>query len=324
MKLLFVGDPHAEVEDLNDCFSLAQLIIDVAKQNAATVVLAGDLYHTHAIIHAEVQYFWWAFFETLKNNKIPCIILKGNHDMPGLEGTKATALVAHIEQCMTVLYKPRHIFPGILFCPYTNGKQLIEWSRVNGHCKTLFCHQTFDGSKYDSGFYAGDGINPDEIAQEQIISGHIHLPQEFGKVWYPGAPRWKTLADANTERAIWLLDFDDFGSLVTRKGFDTGLVCRKIYHLIDTPDSPKVIPNDGVVHLDIKGPTEWIEQRKPLFEGKARIRTIKTDSQATVKVRESDGMSVAFDKWIDLFQPKHGTERTTLRQLAKERVNGLG
>jgi len=40
--------------------------------------------------------------------------------------------------------------------------------------KILFCHQTFDGAKFENGFYAPDGFDFSGIKYEKIISGHIH------------------------------------------------------------------------------------------------------------------------------------------------------
>jgi hypothetical protein len=323
MKLLFVGDPHAEVADLEDCAGLAHYILTVAEEQNAMVVMAGDLYHTHAIIHAEVQYFWYLFFDTLQRRSVDCIVLKGNHDAPGTIGSRATALIAHIGQCTTVLHKPLQA-KGVLFCPYTTGEQLVKWSHEYPATKTLFCHQTFNGSVYENGFYAGDGVDPADILQEQVVSGHIHAPQEFGKVWYPGAPRWRTLSDANVDRALWLIETDDAtGRIVKRTAFPTDIVCRRIYHLEDTPTSPLHVTPDPRhdYRIDSKGPAAWLETRKPVFEGWARWRGIKTDSKAAVRVRESEGVGVAFRKWMKAFQPKHGTPHETLKTMVKERIH---
>jgi hypothetical protein len=320
MKLLFVGDPHAEASDLDDCARLSLYVEDLAEQHNATPLLMGDLYHTHAIIHADVQYFWWNFFDRLRQKDIHAIVLKGNHDAPGTFGSKATALIAHIEQCTTVLHKPLAA-KGVLFCPYTTRDQLVEWSAAHPECKTLFCHQTFDGSVYENGFYAGDGVEPTDIIQEQVVSGHIHAPQEFGKVWYPGAPRWRTQSDANVDRALWLLELDA-GRIVKRTPFPTDVVCRKIFHLVDTPEAPlHVVPVPRHQYrIDSKGPAAWLETRKPVFEGWSRWRGLKTDGR-TVRVRESEGVGVAFKKWLDAFQPRHGTSQVVLKDMVKERLH---
>lgn len=325
-RLLFVGDPHAEPHDLKDCQALAGLIKKVAIDNQVDqIVLAGDLYHTHGVIHAEVQFFWWTFLQDLRNSNLDVLIIKGNHDAPGVAGTLATALLTHVEQATVVAWAP-WIENGILFCPYTTGEQLVKWSNEHPECNTLICHATFDGSRYENGFYAGDGVNPNLIKQKRIISGHIHAPQEFGKVWYPGAPRWRILTDANTDRAIWVLDFDDSGDLQTMTPHTTNDTCRRIFHYVDTPTSSlpaHFVANDkDEFRIDIQGPQSWIDQRKPLFESWARIRALRTDSKVEATVKESDGVGVAFGKWMEAYTPRRGTDKTVLKTLVEERLHG--
>jgi DNA repair exonuclease SbcCD nuclease subunit len=328
-RYLFVGDPHVTPDDLNDAKALAFLInatldANVLENHIDGLILAGDLYHTHAIIHAEVQFFWWAFFESLRKRILDVIVLKGNHDAPGVEGSLATALIAHVEQATVVAWRPT-VKNNILFCPYTSATQLVKWSEQYPECETLVCHQTFDGSVYENGFFAGDGVDPNLIKQKGIVSGHIHTPQEFGKVWYPGAPRWRTMSDANVDRAIWILDFDDNGTLIKRIPIDTGTHCRRIMTAVDSPATPFDVnarpAAKDVLHVEVRGPQAWLDERRPLFEGWARVRGVRTDGRANVRVRESEGVGVAFDKYTDAFNPRHGTERAELKRMAKERLN---
>lgn len=322
MRILFVGDPHAEPNDLADCRALAKLVLDLAEQRRVDlVVLAGDLYNTHAVIHAEVQYFWWEFFEEIRARDLAALALKGNHDAPGDLASKATALVAHVEQCVTVLHRPYLGETGLVFCPYTTGEQLVRWSAQAAGRPTLFCHQTFDGSVYENGFYAGDGVDPNLIKQKQIISGHIHTPQEFGKVWYPGAPRWRTLADANVDRAVWVLEFAD-GHLVNRTPYDTGTVCRRIVSVEDTPDRPLCLrpdPKDDY-RVSLRGPRDWIHGRLGIYDGWAKVQALPTDARAEAVVKESDGVVAAFSKWLEAFVPAHGTDKGVLKKMAGDRL----
>lgn len=322
-KFLWVGDPHAEPHDLGDCRALADYVIKIAVENDAVVVLAGDLYDTHAIIHADVQLFWWEFFEELRLRGITVIVLKGNHDQPGTEGSKATSLLAHYFHANCVLYGPK-VVGKLLFCPYASAEDLVRWSEQHQDCKVLFCHQTFDGSVYDNGFFAGDGVDPNLIKQKLVISGHIHMPQAFGKVWYPGAPRWRTLNDANFDRALWLLEFSDDGDLLSKTAFDTGSVCRRIIAEEDTIAKPIDLEEAPAAkdewHVTIKGPAAFVEERLPLFQGRARVRTVRTDAKATVRVRESEGIAVAFDKFVDSFEPRRGTDKVVLKEMARDRV----
>lgn len=331
MKLLFVGDPHVEGTSIQDAQRLMDLVDEVSFKNSPTTVLiVGDLYHTHGTIDANVQLFWWDFFEKMSERGTECIVLKGNHDGPGENGSRACALRAHSSQRLveTVIDEPL-AKKGVLFCPYTSAEQLVKWSATyqerwtsSRSYKTLICHQTFDGSTYENGFYAGDGLDPALITQPQIISGHIHSPQEFGKVWYPGAPRWRTAADANTDRSIWLLEFED-GVLVKRTPFDTSTVCKKIHLLEDTPDVEFLCrPCIGHEYRVVsRGPAEWLEKRAAFFTSWAKWRGINTDVRRAV-VRESDGIGVAFGKWSDDFTPQHGTPKPVLKEMVKDRLGG--
>jgi DNA repair exonuclease SbcCD nuclease subunit len=325
MKLLWVGDPHAEPGDLPDCQALVDLILRVGKEQRPDVlVLAGDLYHTHAVIHAEVQWFWFQAFEKLREAFPRVIALKGNHDAPGSAVSNATALVAHKYQVDVVAWEPAPLF-NCLFVPYASGDQVLEWSKKYEADAPglLFCHQTFNGSVYENGFFAGDGLDPNLIKQKRVISGHIHTPQEFGKIWYPGAPRWRTLSDANVDRAIWVLEIDN-GSLVKSTPIDTGTVCRQIFHFVDAASTPIHVKPDPrhEYRVDIVGSQAWIEERRPLFESWARVRTVRTDSKVEIQVKESDGVDVAFGKYLDAYKPVW-TSLDVLKKLVKERINGF-
>ncbi len=327
MKLLFVGDPHVERKDRADAQALVDYVFDVAHKHQAVVLLSGDLYHTHGVIDADVQYFWYNAFDRFRQANIPVIALKGNHDEPAHGDSDASSLVTHIEQAQMVIWQP-YRRNGILFCPYTDAETLYKWSAEATDCMTLICHGTFDGSRYENGFFAGDAMDQNRIIQPHIISGHIHTPQAFGKVVYPGAPRWRTLSDANTARAIWLFEFDALGNPLRSSGFDTGLCCRQIVHLIDTFDDPidpvalNPLPKNEY-RIDIKGSEAFIQARKPVFAGWAKVRTIRTDVRARVRVKESEGVGVAFSKWVDAFKAKNGTESSTLRDMARSRIHGL-
>lgn len=323
MRLLIVGDYHAEPSDLDDCQNLANLIIEKAVEHQATVLFTGDQYHTHAIIHAEVQLFWLSLYQRLKDAGIESISLVGNHDRPGSSHSKASSMLAHVHHTH-VIREPFLMYGVMLFVPYMDdGQAFVDVCNKHPKVHTLICHQTFNGSKYENGIYAKDGVDPNLIPQVQVISGHIHSPQEFDKVWYVGAPRWRTLADANTDRAIWLVDFNMDGSINSRTPFDTGKVCRQIFKLEDheggTP-LPQHLDRRHEWRIDVHGTAAYIEQRVPeLKAAGAKVRTFKTELDQP-KVKESEGIDVAFGKWVEQFQPQYGTDKDVLKGLLNDRV----
>jgi len=330
MRLLIVGDYHAEPSDLDDCRRLADLIVKVASENQATVLFMGDQYHTHAIIHAEVQYFWLQLYGRLAEAKVPSISLIGNHDKPGSAHSKASSMLAHNHQTQ-VVFQPFKMYtngidnPTMLFVSYMDDpEEFVKLCKEYPTVHTIFCHQTFNGVAYDNGFYDKHGPDPNLIPQVQIISGHIHAPQEFSKVWYVGAPRWRTLSDANTERAIWLVDFNKNGSIAKRTKFDTGSVCRKINCFEDREVGGAVPPTyldpKHEWRVDIYGSQTYVDSRSSIYRGMGcRVRTF-VDQLDQPKVKESEGVAVAFEKWVDEYEPVYGTDKGVLRELLQERV----
>lgn len=317
-RILFVGDVHATPEELEDCGRLMDLVGRVAgREHAQEIVLLGDSYHTFNVVRVEVMAFWREVF-AMKSHHMKALV--GNHDFAG-EGLAIHSMMAHQEQ-IQVIFKP-HLDEkrGILYLPYYSSHEaFLDACTIGGN--TLVCHQTFSGSRYENGMYAPDGIDPELVPQKTIISGHIHAPQSFGKVTYIGAPRWRTLSDANTERAIWLYTFDDDGNVVDRKAFDTGDTCRQIRYVVDTPEEPfsGEIDRRHDWRVDVRGPADYVEARKVALQAAgARVRTFKTERSAP-KLRESEGIGAAFRTYLSGYVPKYGTAADMLGAMARERL----
>lgn len=325
MKILLVGDTHAVPDELDDCSRLIEFIIDVCRTNDVREVLfLGDQHHTHAILRLEVMNFWRTAFTALRSAGLRVACLVGNHDQAS-PGSSINAMAAY-QGLVEVIDRPKTV-KGIMFLPYYHDQaEFLEACRGQDgglfKPKTVICHQTFDGSTYENGFLASDGFDPNLVPQELIISGHIHTAQEFGKVWYLGAPRWRTLSDANTERALWVVEFNE-GRLVKRTPFDTGVVCKQIKHVIDTEEKPVSIPLDPrhQWRVDVKGSESWCNVRKiALTAPGVRVRVFPDQASRLGQVRESEGIEKAFRSFMGCFEPIHGTDRALLDTMVKERL----
>src|ERR1700690_385358 len=326
MKQLVIGDVHVVPSELQDCSNLIDFIVGVAEEAKVDQVLfTGDIHHFHNIIRAEVLHFWDQVFDRLKN----VICLTGNHDLEAESGDpQIHALIAHKHQ-IHVIDRPWSD-SGILYMPYRSDKNLFikECKEVAKITNTLIGHQSFDGAQFDNGFYDPSGIDLDFIHQKHIIMGHIHKPQKFSKVEYIGAPRWRSLSDANIDRSIVLYEFDSAGNITNRTNFSTNEVCRQIQYAVDTEDDPFNINLFNPKHdfrIDIKGSESYIEKRKKELQMPGlKIRTFKTD-QTKIHVKESDGIKTAYHKFVANYKPKHGTPIDKLTDLSNERlgfVNG--
>jgi hypothetical protein len=328
-NILYVGDPHATVAELPDMEALVGLIGRVVEREAVDgIVFLGDQYHHHGILHLEVIDFWMRTIKRLARDT-RLYLMVGNHDKAGNGRSDIHSLMIHEGQGpnVKVIDRPSYFqdIPGTVLIPHMDSAEdFLAACEAHKHLPTVVCHQTFAGSQYENGFYAKDGINPDLVPQETILSGHIHRPQRNGKVWYVGAPRWRTSADADTERRLWLMTQGP-GVMVVKAQYDTGEVCRRIVHTIEEEDLPLDLDAYDLekddVTVTLTGSAEWLAIQVPKRERQGfRVRTIKTGVAAAPRIRESEGVSTAFKRFVTGYQPKHKTPIPVLEKLAAERI----
>jgi DNA repair exonuclease SbcCD nuclease subunit len=320
-KYLVIGDPHAVVEELADCRGLISLVCSLVKsERPDVVVFMGDLYNNHNVVRLEVVAFWRQTFDLINSSGCPDIrVLVGNHDYAG-HGMTENALMCHKDQVSVVEHEQDD--NGCLFLSYKDTDRHEEFVQAcQTNAKVLFCHQTFNGAKYENGFYAPDGIDQDLIPQKTIISGHIHTPQDIGKVQYIGAPRWRSLSDANIERFAVMYTIDK-GEVLNKQTFPTAGHCRMIRTAVDTQQDPlDGIDSKADWRIDVKGPASWVAERAIKWsEAGARVRQFP-NRERVIAVRESEGIGPVFREWIRSFEPKHGTPTSVLSKLSEERLN---
>lgn len=337
-RFLVVGDPHATVEDLADCKALVKFIKDVAVGQSVDIILfLGDLYHTHAMVNVEVMQFWRNSFAELSGDGFRVEVLLGNHDRPGDSSSTAHALLAHADSDGVEVLDKAFVRRGLGYIPHCATAQEFLFNAhecfVRG-AKTLICHQTFTGCLFENGFVVKDGVDDNLLEAEFVISGHIHAPQMIGKVWYPGAPRWRTLSDANTDRAIWVVDFDEDGRVFGKASFATSSACREIRHTKITPTKwdgheaaaySNKAPNPTDINVewrvDVEGPQSfcdtWADHHRKLGH---KVRTFVTGSASVVRVKESEGVALSFRKWSVNFKAPHSTPAEVLSKVAEERL----
>ncbi|WNM70311.1 calcineurin-like phosphoesterase superfamily domain protein [Myxococcus phage Mx1] len=326
-KVLYVGDPHATPGSLPELRRLVDFICEVVrKESVDYVCFLGDLFHTHSTVNLGVLSFWNQAFREITRHGYPnwVFALVGNHDRSGREGDTDHALMLYQTPRLTVVDRPMHLPWGGIAVPYVADPSELVRIGQESKCKLMVCHQTFDGSSYENGFYASDGIDPNLVPQEVIISGHIHAPQRVGKVWYPGSPRWQTVSDANTQRAIWVVDHDVDGTVLAKRPYDVSGVCTPIWVLKDAEDAQVSLSGlTGTIIVDVHGSPSYVKERKAeLAALGCRVRAFPMGGKA-VKVKESEGVIPSFTTYVQNYEAKHGTSTARLMELARERISWM-
>jgi DNA repair exonuclease SbcCD nuclease subunit len=321
-KFLVVGDVHAVLEELKECESLTDYLCTLAKEQSVTDILfLGDIHHTHSVLRVEVMHFW-----NRALSKLAAIcnvhVIVGNHDIATGTGALHSLLAYDGIQGINIISRPTTLVPGVWAFPYTESKEEFrKWIDTN-EPNVLFCHQTFDGATYENGFYAKDACS--SAGPKLIISGHIHTPMRFDNVWYMGAPRWRSVSDANLDRHVWTIVFDDCGNVVNKQAFPTDNVCQRLVQLEETEPNTlhdlQLNPNWKYI-VDIKGSAQFVNERKTFWAGKARIRTF-VQSDKTTAIKESEGIPNSLKKHIESYKSKYGTPTIILSDLTMKRIYG--
>lgn len=205
MKVLFIGDPHLKITrfDLSKSF-LKWLTETILKVKPDLVVNLGDTFDTHAVVRSEVMTEFMNHVYSVVDNGIPYVYLLGNHDQFKPNDSKYHALshlVGKIDN-FHVVDTVQNLY-DMTFVPYVHDVAHFP-SKTLPIC---VAHQTFKGADYGS-IVTQDGVDPEAVSADVIISGHIHLRQDLGKVIYPGSPFSQGVNDINQVKGIMLFDTD--------------------------------------------------------------------------------------------------------------------
>lgn len=328
MRILFVGDPHVTVDELSDSRQMIYRVIQAAKQieKLDLICLLGDQHHNHSLLRVEVVHFWRDALASLDlavphnrwNPKVAMLV--GNHDRPHDHAYEGHGLL-YKDQCLVV--DRATAIDSVLFVPWMPNDKFIEAVRspvstAGIRPRTLVCHQTFNGAKYENGFYAPDGVDTSVVSHfEKVISGHIHKPQSFANIEYVGAPRWRTMSDANQSRHLMFYDTETGAvEYFPMEGFCKAIYVHDDIEGVDAP-APKFL-EPHTLYVNIRGSQAYVDSRKGLWE--ANVATFPTRTTKN-EVRESIGVRAALMKHLEAFTPPNGTDLALLQNMVAERIH---
>ena len=251
-------------------------------------------------------------------------VLVGNHDKKNQgnddDHENSLSIFNLIDSHNLFIIQRPVVFDCFAFVPYIHDKKRFveESNTLKAHgAKVLICHSEFDGGQYDNGFYIPNGVKPEELNYDLVISGHIHTRSTIGKVRHPGTPRWMTASDANQEKGLWLVDFDlNTGSILHEEFLDTSHVCTPIYaYQFKEGDNPPEIPEGSKASVELIGSSEWISKQKANFKGKASISSKITDKTKPNNRKVGNSLEHFVNK---VFEPTQGLKKEKMIDLMKE------
>jgi DNA repair exonuclease SbcCD nuclease subunit len=326
VKALVVGDPHAVVEELDDCQRLIDCVCDsVVRHRPETVLFLGDLFHNHAQMRIEVKAFWVQAFQRIRALGPAVVVLVGNHDLPQ-SGASADqhALVGLDPELASVVSEPEELVAGVWMLPYMAKADFSAWLAAHQDVGGIICHQTFQGSRYENGFFAPDGVETAELPPKAwVISGHIHTPQTVGAVWYPGAPRWRSIMDAGVDRYIHMVEvapyaYDRLADIRTDRW------CRRleVEAVYTEEDLARALERDPRgLRVNVSGDRAFVEKAEAALKQRGvKMRSSITRTATDGRVRESEGIAKAFGRYWETVQVPALVTKDALRQLVAQRL----
>jgi DNA repair exonuclease SbcCD nuclease subunit len=329
VKILRVGDPHVQVSNLKDSEALLDFVMSTAvDENVDRIEFLGDMFHTHAVVRVEVVDFWRRkLWELCSETGIEVFLLCGNHDQPGSkEKEQEMNALQTLDGChklVKIIDKPYICSKSnIGYVPYhSNEEHFLSEAAVlynQGASECLIAHQTFTGAQYENGFFSEEGIDPAKLLQKAIISGHIHKSQQVGKCFYPGTPKWDTMADANQPKGIWIFQHSNFGGAIEAKVFiSTENIVTPItsYEVKEGEELPALNP-DARNYVVLEGKTAWINKVKKELKGKANVKVKPTDVRVAKDIKDA---SMTLEKYLEKeFQPIEGVKKESIKEFLRE------
>jgi len=291
LKVLRVGDPHVRPSNIEESEKLLSFIAQIATERSVDrIEILGDLMHTHAVIRVEALEFWNDWLDTLADI-CPTFVLVGNHDMRSNSDHTSHALsVFNTRKKHKNLFIISHsrLEGNVGYVAYKHdNKEFTETANdlANAGAKCIVSHTTYQGSKFENGFYAPDGVDPETINCQLLISGHVHARQRFvtskgQQVIYPGTARWDTASDANQEKGLWLVEHGDNAEILSEQFIDTSHVCQPIISVcVKEGEEIPQFPSNARVSIELVGSSDWISKQKSKLKGKFSLKAKITDKK---------------------------------------------
>lgn len=196
--ILAVGDLHFHTNTLHIIPSLTREIIRVIHEHHITdVVLLGDTLDRFESINMIAWHRSVQFMETILNHisgKLYVII--GNHDrINNNEGQTDLSPYYTMKQWARVhIIDKVQIIDNMLFVPYLPKNKFNDVIAKIDLTNVVigFGHQEFQGCSMGAIVSDSTDVWDYDIP---FISGHIHIKQKLGHVWYPGTPYQQSYSD---------------------------------------------------------------------------------------------------------------------------------
>jgi DNA repair exonuclease SbcCD nuclease subunit len=236
--ILFIGDVHFQMGNINECEVFIQKMVALANERKPSIIIVGgDVLHTHERVHTIALNIAYSFIHQLSLIS-KTYVLVGNHDyisnqefltenhwMNGMKDWNNVVIVDYVCTVIKEDYK-------FMLAPYVPVGKFIEalntskeeWRDAN----CIFGHQEFYGCKMGAIVSEVGDRWPDEYPY--VVSGHIHSKQTpQPNIYYSGSAMQHAFGESENNTIV-MLTFTKDSPVYYKEEIDLDMPIKKIIY----------------------------------------------------------------------------------------------
>lgn len=334
MKILVVGDMHFKdnlsyadyVADkrVEEKVGVLDFVVEMAS-DCEHVVLLGDNFNSKNN-SSETNRAFVEFIERFGSKET--YILSGNHEKKG-DGKTAIDFLGEVhKKNWHIFTRPSSVSVGkksapikLDFLPYMLNSELGVETHEEATKKIvksldggdiLFAHHVITGSVVhgiETEIFR-EPILPQEKLEKKykmIVAGHIHAPQQYGKVTIAGSVFTSEVGE--TEKFIWKIDTD---TMTIEK---TMVPQRGIYKMVDpTEEELAKIPKNSIVKVIVTKKNTDIEKLQGILDKFDAMLLIEDypDDRKKMKIEKGQAFDFSIEALLKLYAESKGVDHQKL------------
>ncbi len=234
MLIVCSGDFQAAVSNLDRCSIIAEQIIDILKstKDQKFFIHTGDSKEHTNPVDQRVTNFIIESFTRIKEHCTKVFFVRGNHDsIAHQDGVPSIAplicalgvhvadstwdycnLDANIRLYLVPYFRDLKTQASEFKGAYTDASGSKKKNILVFHNEIAGCDRT--------AYSKGEGLTLKDIGADHYdfcISGHIHNPHEFGKVWFAGSPFCCDFGEVNQRKSLLCLHINEKGVIESKR-----------------------------------------------------------------------------------------------------------
>ncbi|AXH72819.1 MAG: endonuclease subunit [Caudoviricetes sp.] len=267
------GEKNNEKRHNDDCSNFVDWAIKRAQEeNVDYIIFGGDWFHHRHQIHVGTLNYSKINLEKLNSCGIPVIMLLGNHDLYYKERRDVSSVNASASDLKNITIIDSIVrYDDVLFVPWVLNNELDIVREELKNCTYCFGHFELPHFIMNSLAVTPEketGLRHEDfdMVKEWAFSGHYHIRQNKGKVFYTGNAFPMSFSDTwDDDRGIMILEygkypeFEKFKQAPKYRTINLSEMLEDVEKYIDDLTFIKITPDINVNYEDINILSEVIK-----------------------------------------------------------------